>query len=130
MKPRIVCGREAVAKPNPCVKHRPSVMDNDIAANRISCTPQKLQGMSAIVKIGRDGWRRSGKRAGRNGCHTTGRSWNQGVGCPAQRNTFPYGSVDPATVNRWAVRFLPLVEKLPRKHARQGGDLEGMDRPA
>lgn len=127
MKPRIVCGREAVAEPNPCVKHRPSLTGNDIAGNRISCTPQKLQGMSARVKIGRDGWRRSGKRAGRIACHATGRSWNQGADdrraphrlccieeisrgcgglerrppacpeCPVQRNTLPAAAPKAAT---------------------------------
>jgi hypothetical protein len=28
------------------------------------------------------------------------------------------------------IHCLPLVEKLPRKHAREGDDLEGLDRPA
>lgn len=51
-----VCSREVVVEPSPCVKHRSFFMGNDIAANRISCKPQKLQGMSAIVKIGRDRW--------------------------------------------------------------------------
>jgi hypothetical protein len=39
-------------------------MSNDIAANRISCKPQKLQAMLATVKIGRGNWRQVGQ-AGR-----------------------------------------------------------------
>ena len=31
-------------------------MSNDIAANRISCKPQKLQEMLATAKIGRGSW--------------------------------------------------------------------------
>jgi hypothetical protein len=64
VKARIVCGREAVAEPNPCVKHRPSLMGNDIAADRISCKPQKLQAMSATVKVRHDRWRKV-RHAGR-----------------------------------------------------------------
>jgi putative transposase len=30
-------------------------------------------------------------------------------------------SVDHSTVNRWAIRFLPLIEKLSRKHRRKVG---------
>jgi hypothetical protein len=32
-------------------------MGADIAVNRISCKPQKLQAMLATVKIGRGSWR-------------------------------------------------------------------------
>jgi hypothetical protein len=39
-------------------------MGTDIAVNRISCKPQKLQAMSATVKIGRGSWRQVGQ-AGR-----------------------------------------------------------------
>jgi hypothetical protein len=46
-------------------------MSNDIAANRISCKPQKLQAMLTTVKIGRGSWRQVGQAAGRNGCHAT-----------------------------------------------------------
>ena len=71
VKAGIVCGREAVAEPNPCVKHRPSFIGTDIAANRISCKPQKLQAMSAPVKVRRD------KRAGLHGWHVTVQLWNR-----------------------------------------------------
>jgi len=30
-------------------------------------------------------------------------------------------SVDHSTINRWAIRFLPLIEKLSRKHKRKVG---------
>lgn len=49
----------AVAEPDPRLKHRPSILLNVIAANRISYKPQKLQAKSATVKIGCDiaeGW--------------------------------------------------------------------------
>jgi putative transposase len=36
-------------------------------------------------------------------------------------------SVDHSTINRWAVRFLPLIEKLSRKHKRQVGTSWRMD---
>jgi transposase-like protein len=36
-------------------------------------------------------------------------------------------SVDHATINRWAVRFLPVIEKLSRKHQRQVGASWRMD---
>jgi len=36
-------------------------------------------------------------------------------------------SVDHSTINRWAVRFLPLIEKLSRKHKRQVGASWRMD---
>ena len=36
-------------------------------------------------------------------------------------------SVDHSTVNRWAIRFLPLVEKLSRKHKRPVGTSWRMD---
>jgi len=36
-------------------------MGTDIAVNRISCKPQKLQAMSATVKIGRGSWRQVGQ---------------------------------------------------------------------
>jgi hypothetical protein len=39
-------------------------MGKDIAADRISCKPQKLQAMLARVKIGRGGWHQVGQ-AGR-----------------------------------------------------------------
>ena len=45
----------------PCAKHRPYPKGNDIAADRISCKPQKLQAMSAIVKIGRGSRRQVGQ---------------------------------------------------------------------
>jgi len=40
------------------VKHRPSTVGNDIAANRISSKPQELQAILATVKIGRGSWRK------------------------------------------------------------------------
>ena len=36
-------------------------------------------------------------------------------------------SVDHSTINRWAVRFLPLIEKLSHKHKRQVGTNWRMD---
>jgi len=36
-------------------------------------------------------------------------------------------SVDHSTVNRWAIRFLPLIEKLSRKHRRKVGRSWRMD---
>jgi len=36
-------------------------------------------------------------------------------------------SVDHSTINRWAVRFLPLIEKLSHKHKRQVGTSWRMD---
>jgi transposase-like protein len=36
-------------------------------------------------------------------------------------------SVDHSTVNRWAIRFLPLIEKLSRKHRRKVGTSWRMD---
>jgi putative transposase len=30
-------------------------------------------------------------------------------------------SIDHLTVNRWAIQFLPLIEKLSRKHKREVG---------
>jgi transposase-like protein len=36
-------------------------------------------------------------------------------------------SVDHSTVNRWAIRFLPLIEKLSRKHRREVGTSWRMD---
>jgi putative transposase len=36
-------------------------------------------------------------------------------------------SVDHSTVNRWAIRFLPLIEKLSRKHKRTTGSSWRMD---
>lgn len=30
-------------------------------------------------------------------------------------------SVDHSTINRWAIRFLPLIEKIVNKHNRPGG---------
>jgi putative transposase len=36
-------------------------------------------------------------------------------------------SVDHSTVNRWAIRFLPLIEKLSRKHRRKVGISWRMD---
>jgi putative transposase len=30
-------------------------------------------------------------------------------------------SVDHSTINRWAMRFLPLIEKMARKHKRPVG---------
>lgn len=36
-------------------------------------------------------------------------------------------SVDHSTINRWATRFLPLIEKLSRKHKRQVGTSWRMD---
>ena len=36
-------------------------------------------------------------------------------------------SVDHSTVNRWALRFLPLIEKLSRKHRRKVGTSWRMD---
>ena len=36
-------------------------------------------------------------------------------------------SVDHSTINRWAVRFLPLIETLSRKHKRQVGESRRMD---
>ena len=35
--------------------------------------------------------------------------------------------VDHSSINRWAVRFLPLLEKLFRKHKRQVGSSWRMD---
>jgi hypothetical protein len=55
-------GPGAVVEPGQCLKHRPSSVGNDIAGNRISCKPQKLQGMSARVKIGRGSWRQVGQK--------------------------------------------------------------------
>jgi len=43
----------------PCLKHRPSVMGNDIAANGISCKPQKLQAMFAVVELVRGSLRKT-----------------------------------------------------------------------
>jgi hypothetical protein len=53
-----------VAEPDPRLKHRPSRTGNDIAAKRISCKPQKLQEICAIVRIGR-GSRRKVEHASR-----------------------------------------------------------------
>jgi len=36
-------------------------------------------------------------------------------------------SVDHSTVNRWAIRFLPLIEKLSRQHKRKVGMSWRMD---
>jgi len=36
-------------------------------------------------------------------------------------------TVDHSTINRWAIRFLPLIEKLSRKHKRQVGASWRMD---
>jgi len=36
-------------------------------------------------------------------------------------------SVDHSTINRWAIRFLPLIEKLSRKHKRKVGSSWRMD---
>jgi putative transposase len=36
-------------------------------------------------------------------------------------------SVDPSSINRWAIRFLPLIEKLSRKHKRKVGTSWRMD---
>src|ERR1700712_475415 len=36
-------------------------------------------------------------------------------------------SVDHSTINRWAIRFLPLIEKLSRKHKPQVGTSWRMD---
>jgi len=36
-------------------------------------------------------------------------------------------SVDHSTINRWAIRFLPLIEKQSRKHKRQVGTSWRMD---
>jgi putative transposase len=36
-------------------------------------------------------------------------------------------SVDHSTINRWAIRFLPLIEKLSRKHKRPLGSSWRMD---
>jgi len=41
-------------------------MANDIAANRNSCKPQKLQAKSATVKIRHDSWRKVGRAAGKS----------------------------------------------------------------
>ena len=37
------------------------------------------------------------------------------------------GSVDHSTVNRWAIKFLPLLEKIFRKHKRAVGGSWRMD---
>jgi putative transposase len=36
-------------------------------------------------------------------------------------------SVDHSTINRWAIRFLPLIEKMARKHKRSVGGSSRMD---
>ncbi len=36
-------------------------------------------------------------------------------------------SVDHSSINRWAIRFLPLIEKTARKHKRRGGASWRMD---
>ena len=36
-------------------------------------------------------------------------------------------SVDYSSINRWAIRFLPLVEKASRKHKRPVGGNRRMD---
>jgi hypothetical protein len=36
-------------------------------------------------------------------------------------------SVERSTINRWAIRFLPVIEKLSRKHKRQVGTSWRMD---
>lgn len=36
-------------------------------------------------------------------------------------------SVDHSTINRWSLRFLPLVEKMARKHKRPVGGCWRMD---
>ena len=36
-------------------------------------------------------------------------------------------SVDHCSINRWAVRFLPLIEKIARKHKRPVGGSRRMD---
>lgn len=36
-------------------------------------------------------------------------------------------SVDHSTINRWAIRFLPVIEKQSRKHKRQVGTSWRMD---
>jgi len=36
-------------------------------------------------------------------------------------------AVDHLTVNRWAIRFLPLIEKLSRKHKRMADTSWRMD---
>ncbi|MBD8658428.1 IS6 family transposase [Oxalobacteraceae sp. CFBP 13730] len=36
-------------------------------------------------------------------------------------------SVDHSSINRWAIRFLPLIEKMARKHKRPVGDSWRMD---
>ena len=38
-------------------------------------------------------------------------------------------SVDHSTINRWAIRFLPLIKKLSRKHKREVGRSWRMDEP-
>ena len=37
------------------------------------------------------------------------------------------GSVDHSSINRWAIRFLPLIEKMARKHNRPVGGSWRMD---
>jgi putative transposase len=37
-------------------------------------------------------------------------------------------SVDHSTTNRWAIRFLPLIEKLSRKHKSKVGTIGGWTR--
>ena len=36
-------------------------------------------------------------------------------------------SVDHSSINRWAIRFLPLIEKMARKHKRPVGGNWRMD---
>lgn len=36
-------------------------------------------------------------------------------------------SVDHSTINQWKIRFLPLIEKMARKHKRPVGDSWRMD---
>ena len=38
-------------------------------------------------------------------------------------------SVDHSSINRWAIRFLPLIEKMARKHKRPVGGSWRMDEP-
>jgi hypothetical protein len=50
-------GPWAVAAPGLRLQHRRSIVDSDIAGNRISSNPQKLQAILATVKTGHGSWR-------------------------------------------------------------------------
>jgi hypothetical protein len=52
-------------------------MSNDIATNRISCKPQKLQAMLTTAKIRRGSWSQVGQAGGKKWLPSTVQAWNR-----------------------------------------------------